>query len=358
MKIAVGVDLHKSQMTVFIKNLSKGMKGSYLRFKTNEAGYNEFAKILKQFEKEKDGDIEIAVESTGNTRYFVRQMEKHGYKVHIINTMKFKIINESVNKTDKHDAATLAEFLSKDLLPEVKLCSEESENIRNILKHRSTLKKAIVTLKNQVHGILCGLGIETKSGQLNSKRGRKKLIESISDPFKKMIVEDLIDSIEMYEEKVKKVEEKLLLITEKDETIKKLRSIPGCGFILSTTIRAYIDDINKFSSYKKLSAYAGLVPWVQNSAEKEKYGSITKRGPIELRTAFIQLAVSMIKVKSEKESRLLYSYGFMKKNKGSGKAIVALARKLSKIIWFILKNNSDYDPNKTRKTKNEIPKVA
>ncbi len=35
---------------------------------------------------------------------------------------QFKVINESVKKTDKHDAATIAEFLAKDMLPESKYC--------------------------------------------------------------------------------------------------------------------------------------------------------------------------------------------------------------------------------------------
>jgi transposase len=83
-------------------------------------------------------DIRIGVESTGNTRYFKHRMEEKGYSVIVINTMKFKVINESVKKTDKHDAATIAEFLAKDMLPESKLCSEDSEQLRRLLKVRST----------------------------------------------------------------------------------------------------------------------------------------------------------------------------------------------------------------------------
>lgn len=48
--------------------------------------------------------------------------------------LKFKVINESVKKTDRHDAAMIAEFLEKDMLPEAWLCSEESETIRRLQK--------------------------------------------------------------------------------------------------------------------------------------------------------------------------------------------------------------------------------
>jgi hypothetical protein len=47
-------------------------------------------------------------------------------------------VNESVKKTDKHDAATIAEFLEKDMLPESRLCSRKSEQMRQLLKARTT----------------------------------------------------------------------------------------------------------------------------------------------------------------------------------------------------------------------------
>jgi transposase len=54
-------------------------------------------------------------------------MERMGIRVTAINTLKFKVVNESVKKTDKHDAATIAEFLEKDMLPESVSRGRESE---------------------------------------------------------------------------------------------------------------------------------------------------------------------------------------------------------------------------------------
>ncbi len=51
--------------------------------------------------------------------------------------MKFKVVRESVKKTDKRDAITIAKFLEKDMLPESVLCSQKSEDIRRIIKSRS-----------------------------------------------------------------------------------------------------------------------------------------------------------------------------------------------------------------------------
>ena len=50
---------------------------------------------------------------------------------------KFKIVNESLKKTDCHNAFMIAEFLEKGILPEVRLCSWESEVLRRSLKVRT-----------------------------------------------------------------------------------------------------------------------------------------------------------------------------------------------------------------------------
>jgi transposase len=74
------------------------------------------------------------VETTGNARYFKNRVERQGIRVRVINTLKFKVVNESAKKTDKHDAATIAEFLAKDMVPEAWVCSEESEELRRLLR--------------------------------------------------------------------------------------------------------------------------------------------------------------------------------------------------------------------------------
>ena len=98
----------------------------------------------------------------------------------VINTLKFKVVNESVKKTDRHDAATIAEFLEKDMLPEARLCSVESEELRRILKTRKTLVRTIVG-KNQLHGLLLSYGIETEKGSLQSKKGRRAVLTVLTE---------------------------------------------------------------------------------------------------------------------------------------------------------------------------------
>lgn len=340
MSISVGVDLHKTQFTVHAR-IGEGEKAQYA---TDEAGYRAFLLQVRQWRRGR-ATVRVGVESTGNTRYFKDRLEREGIEVKVINTMKFKVVNESVKKTDRHDAATIAEFLEKDMLPEAHLCTQASEQLRRLLKVRTTLVRTIVTVKNQIHGLLTGLGMQDTKASLQSKRGRQKILDTLAGADNGLVVQPLFETIERLEENVKIIERELAALTEHDRAVELLQTIPGCGPVTAWTIRAFTDDIGRFDSFKKYSAYAGLVPWVQCSNMTEHYGRITKRGPEELRTALVQLVLGMRRSRKTLSWRIMERYTAMKQEKGSGKTIIATARQLSRIIWCMLSEDVPFDPS-------------
>ena len=76
-------------------------------------------------------------------------------------------------------------------------------------------------------------------------------------------VKPLLEIIDVLEKQVKELERILSLLVAEDRVVELIRSIPGAGLITASSIRAYIDEIDRFASFKQLSAYAGLVPRVQ-----------------------------------------------------------------------------------------------
>jgi len=347
--INIGIDLHKHQFTCYF--LCKN-EGKYFKFFTDKEGYEVFKKYLNEL-KVRGFSIRVAVESTGNARFFKKEIEKLGIEVKVINTLHFKVVNQTVNKTDKKDAKVIAEFLSKDMLPVVNLSSEKSEKLKRLINSRDILVKTKVQLKNQIHGFLLSFGIDTKNGQLNSKKGRLAVIEQVIEEENKNIIKIIVGNIEMLEKQIVEINSELEKMTEEDRVVKILNTIPGTGIITAVTIRAYIDDIKRFDRYNKLSSYCGLVPIVKCSDEKKYYGKITKRGPKELRTTIIQMVLGMIRCKDERNNRFMVMYRNIKKNKGSGKALVAVARKFTKLIWTLLTKDIEFDNNKIAFVENE-----
>ena len=354
-RICVGVDLHKMQFTVHAVNEETGEVVLTGVFKTDNQGYKDFCEKLHAIEAEEESTIELAVEATGNARYFKNEMEAEGFGVLVVNTSKFKVITMSTKKTDANDAATLAFYLSKDMLPESHLCDQTSEEIRRMLKTRSILVSSTVKIKNQIHGMLLGYGIETTSAQFQSKKKRQELINVLAEhyfsQFTASSLEVTLNILDDIYAQVKKIEEQIKEMTKENETVELLMTMPGIGFVGATTIASYIDNIERFDGdFKKFSSYLGIVPSVHNSAATVRMGHITKRGPQELRTAFVQVAMGIIRQpQNTSEWKLMKDYQTMKISKGSGRAIIALTRKVARIVFAMLNNKEAFNPELMKK---------
>ena len=351
-RLCVGIDLHKTQFTTC--GLTE--EGECLlekKYPTTEEGYTEFIQEMHNQEQE-GSSIEVAVETTGNARFFKNQMEKEGFLVKVVNTNKFKVITMSTKKTDANDAATLAYYLMKGMLPEAHLCDQTSEEIRRMLKTRSILVQSTVKIKNQIHGMMLGYGIETKAAQFQSKKKRQELINDLADhnysDYTASSLKVMLDILDEISEKIKEVEKHLEEMVRANEDVELLMSVPGIGINTATTIAAYTADLERFGGdYKKFASYVGIVPSVHNSNESNHYGRITKHGPQELRTAFVQAALGMIRLtKVTSEWRIIKEYQRRKADKGSGRAIIALARKITRIIFVMLTKRERFNPDLMR----------
>lgn len=336
----LGIDLHKTQFTVSVFGSSEPI----VQYPTTSEGYAGLKNRISGW-IHNGSEVHVGVESTGNTRFFKYQMEEAGAKVTVINTLRFKVINQSTKKTDKHDAAKIAEFLAINMLPEAHLCSRESENLRRLLKVRRELIVSSVRIKNEIHSILTSLGIKDKN--LFSKKGRQFVLAFLTSQGDKkletMSVGNMCDIIDTLQKKIRDIENQCDALTKNDIVVRRLLTLPGCGIITAWTIRAYTDDISRFESAKKYAAYCGLVPWVQSSNEKTYIGRITKHGPQELRTAYVQFVMALLRSKKTQNWRVVKRYKIIKEKASSGKSIIATARKLAEIVWTILTQEKDFD---------------
>jgi len=319
----IGIDLHRNRFTCCIRL-------------ANERSYvTEWAlEDLGRFMKKLRASDEVAVEITGNTRMFHDAVAPHVTRVVVVDSNQFRVISRSVKKTDANDAQLLALYLSKDLLPEVRMKNKLQAHVASLTQTRDTLVKQRSALKNKVNNILSARGLNLPKEALGSE---KRLAEVLTLPFDELVLIELrviVDQIRSLKKSIAELDKTIAEASSKLEGHTNLMSIKGIGAITSAILLSVIGDVNDFPDEGRLASYFGIVPRVSNSNETERSGRIHKRGTKLGRTALVQSAL----IAANYSPYLKQFYEQVKARRGAGKAIIALARKFLGIIYRTLKN--------------------
>jgi transposase len=284
-------------------------------------------------------DDEVAVEVTGNTRLFWDAVAPHVARVVVVNPSQFHVIRKSVKKTDEHDARALALFLSKDMLPEVRMKDPEHAEMASLAQTRDTLVKSRTALKNKVNNLLSARGINLAKESLASEKGLKEVLGMYFGSTVDVELQVLVDQIRSLNQSIAKIEKAIAEQGPKLPGYENLKSIKGIGDVGASVLLSVIGDVNDFADEGKLAAYFGIVPRISNSNETQHSGRITKRGSKLGRTILIQCAL----IAKRYSPYLRRHYERIKARRGTGKAIVALARKFLGIIYRTLKDDLIWD---------------
>lgn len=321
---SIGVDLHSNSLTA-----------CYLNEDKSEELRTVSLKELSVFKQSLRSEDELAVEATGNVRWFCEQIKPLVSRVVIVNPGQFEVIRKSVKKTDRHDARALAQFLSKDLLPESRLKDKTAAQMESLCQTRQKLVQLRTTLINKIHALHRARGIESKKSEFNSEKGLKAVLERDWDLLERVELEVMISHIRATDEGIKKLEKQITDSGRQMEGHRNLTSIKGIGDKSAAILLSVIGNVKDFADENKLSSYFGIAPRVSNSNETVHHGRITKRGSKLGRTTLVQCTLVAIKY----SDYLKRYYTKKKSEKGSGKAIIATARKFLGIIYNTLKNN-------------------
>jgi transposase len=319
----IGIDLHRNRFTCCIRLENE-------RTYVTEWGLENLARLVKKLR----ATDEVAVEITSNTRLFHEAVAPQVARVVVVDTNQFRVISQSVKKTDPNDARRLSLYLSKGLLPEVRMKDKELAQLASLTQTRDTLVKQRSALKNKVNNILSARGLNLAKEALSSE---KKLAEVLELPFDQIVRIELrviVEQIRSLNKSIAELEKTIGEEGAKLEGHKSLSSIKGIGKITGAILLSVIGDVNDFPDEGRLASYFGIVPRVSNSNETEHSGRIHKRGTKLGRTALVQSAL----IAANYSPYLKSFYERVKARRGAGKAIIALARKFLGIIYRTLKN--------------------
>ena len=321
----IGVDLHINSFPI-CRLRDDGSEG----FET----FALSASALQAFCQSLDADDEIAVESTGNTTWFCDEIRACVGRIVVVNPRQFQVIRKSVNKTDRNDARSLAFFLSKDMLPETRLKSTAEAELGSLVATRDVFVKQRTMLLNKIHAMFVRRGCKLKKEGLASKKRLRELDLSQFTALERVELMALRTQALGLTETLAELDKTIEAAGAKLPGHEGISSIKGIGARSAAILLSGIGNIDDFESADKLAAYVGIVPKVSQSNDTDTRGRITKRGNKLMRTTLVQCTL----VATRYSGYLNAFYQRIKERRGTGKAIIATARKLLSIIYDTLKN--------------------
>jgi transposase len=335
--IYVGMDIHKNYSSVAVIDEEGDLVD---RRRVNHRYREELTGYFNQFPSR----TQVVMEATCGWSWLSELLQDLGLEVKLANPSKVRIIAESQIKTDKVDALALAQLLRTNFLPESYLAPKEQREARDLLRYRISLVYLRSGVKNRIHAMLIRLGIYHNYSDLFGKKGRRFLSSLELSPVHRRSLDGYLCLIDVINKLIGEAEVEIRKVVKESADGKRLLSLPGVGFILAYLILVEIGDISRFSSYKKLCSYAGLVPSVYQSGAKSYHGHLSNRANRYLQWGLIEAAQKakvidpFLRRKAERIER----------KRGARIATAAVAHHLLIIVYHLLKEQREYYSGKLR----------
>jgi len=325
-----GIDLHRK--TSFFTTIDES---GHVITKANLS--NDERRILEYLEA-LGAETRIVVESTANWYWLYDLLTDNGFDVVISNPVKTKAIASARIKNDKLDSHMLAQLLRADLVARAHASSRTARQLKELLRHRSRLVRDCVRMKNRIHAILAKNNLSAPASDLFGQKGLVFLQQTPLPVYHRQQVETYLGLYQTIKAQVTELTASVHRQAKETMAAQLLMTIPGVGPITAMTLIAEIEDIGRFPSYRHLASYAGLVPALDASADKQRLGHITKQGSPSLRTALVEAAQAATRTRS----KLNVFFRRRIVRAGYRKAIVATAHKIIQYAYFILRDQAPY----------------
>ncbi len=336
MGLHCGVDLHGDNgMYGIVDETGKRV------FKKRVA--NDLKEVLATLEPYREQLTDgIVVESTFNWYWLVDGLKEQKYRVRLANPAGMEQYNGLKNTDDETDAFFLAEMSRLKILPEGHIYPKEERPVRDLLRRRLLLvhQKTAHMLSFQ------NLVARERGEQISSNRIHQLWPEEVKQYFQDtrlvLMGETNIEAIRFLDKQIKEIEKAVLKEARLKPEYERLQTVPGIGKILALTIMLETGEINRFAKAGNYTSYCRCVKSSRSSNEKKKGENNRKNGNRYLCWAYVE-AANFIRRYCPEAKR------WYQRKLSRSKPIVAtkaLASKLCKACYFIMKDQVDFDVKK------------
>lgn len=233
----------------------------------------------------------------------------------------------------------------------VSLKAEAQLDQQTLHRARSRLVNGRTRLMNQLRAILLERGITVAKGRRALALALGGLLDGEGSGLSPRMCELLGAMREEWGEldvRIAALDREFVETARASAPARRLATIPGIGALNATALTAAVGEAEDFASARDLAAWLGLVPRQTTTGGKARLGGITKRGKVYLRTLLIHGARAALPGLSRGETRLGAWLRGLLERAHPNVVVVALAAKLARIAWAVLRSGADYDRRAAR----------
>jgi transposase len=337
--IRVGVDLAKNVFQMH--GVDRDEKPVWRR-KLSRA---EWLKVLLD---QIEPGCEIGLEACGSSHHWARLLRAKGFTVKLIAPQFVKPYVKS-NKNDANDAEAICEAMSRPNMRFVSVKSVEQQDIQAVHRVRFELSKQRKAKANQIRGLVAEYGLVAPKELVQLRMAIPDWLENaengLTGRFRRLL-NGLWHDLLSLDQRVTELDGEIAQIANTDPVAQRLQQLRGVGPMIATALVATAGDVKHFANGRQMAASLGLTPRQNSSGGKERLLGISKRGDVYLRTLLIHGARSALRTAKGKEDRLSQWVSRIAHKRHPNIAAVALANKMARIAWAMMKNGTDYQPNR------------
>ena len=296
------------------------------------------------------GPVRVGFEACREALHAHDVLLSWGHVPYVFDTTRvrsFAGIGHHGRKNDRIDAERLAIALERDHAKFAHVLGQDARRLRELQEQHRALVETRKRLVIHVRGILRGRGVDLPSCAVESfvsnlRKGQRE--GSITTNW----ADALLAPLEALEPEIAKVDLQIheLCTSQKDPVIERLASVPGVSLLVAAAFISVIDKADRFDNASQVSSYLGLCPGENSTGGRRKLGSITKQGNPYARGLLVQAAWCVLRSRDTKDQLVRWAHRTSQR-RGRMRAAVAVARRLSRILYSLWKHGTYYDPRGT-----------
>jgi transposase len=322
MSVYVGIDVHRKRSQVAVVDAG----GEVLANRNVPNGVRPVLSVIGEL----PAGTPAAYEAAFGWGWLLELLEGYGFEPHMVHPLQCKAIASARLKNDKVDAATLAQLLRADLLPEAWIAPPQVRQLRAMLRHRAQLVRLRTLLRNRVHAVLADHGHGRPAGCWSGP-GRQWLASLELPAVSREVIDDALALMDAIQQPVDRLDAEVRQRAKAGPRVKVLTQLPGVGPFTALVLLAEIGDITRFGSARKLASWAGLTPTVRGSDRTVHHGHISKQGPTWARWVLCEAAQT-----AKRHPDFAPAYEALSRRRGKKIATTAIARKLITRAYHLL----------------------